>query len=132
MADVQIDDHGRPVPPLLADEVTTLTGFLGYQRATLAWECCGLTDEQLRVSLPPTAMTLGGMLKHLALVEDYWFTETIASEPSPPPWAEVDWTAGPDWDWHSAAGDSGADLRALWMDRVERSRAIVAEQLDSD
>jgi hypothetical protein len=32
-----IDDHGRPEPPLAADEITTLLGFLDYQRATLAW-----------------------------------------------------------------------------------------------
>jgi len=129
---VQIDDHGRPEPPLLADEVATLLGFLDYQRATFEWKCRGLTDEQLRQSLPPTSMTLGGMLKHLALVEDYWFTEAIAGQPSPPPWAEIDWKADPDWDWHSAAGESGDDLRALWQERVQRSRAIVAAQVDPD
>ena len=132
MADVQIDDHGRPEPPLLADEVATLTGFLDYQRATFEWKCRGLTDEQLRASLPPTTMTLGGMLKHLALVEDYWFTETIAGLPKPAPWSDVDWDADPDWEWHTAAGDSADDLRGLWQEKVERARAIVDEQLAAD
>jgi uncharacterized damage-inducible protein DinB len=130
--DPRIDDRGRPEPPLLADEVATLTGFLDYQRATLDWKCRGLSDEQLRVSLPPTSMTLGGMLKHLALVEDYWFTETVAGRPKPPPWSDVDWEADRDWEWHTAAQDSGEQLRTLWTERVERSRAVVAEQLASD
>jgi hypothetical protein len=35
----QVDDVGRPEPPLAADEAGTLLGFLEYQRATLAWKC---------------------------------------------------------------------------------------------
>jgi len=129
MAEVQIDDFGRPEPPLLADEAATLTGFLDYQRATLEWKTRGLSDEALRANLAPTSMTLAGMLKHLALVEDYWFTETVAGETKPHPWAAVDWKADPDWEWHSAARDSGEQLRALWSERVERSRGIVAREL---
>ena len=87
MDQVTIDEHGRPEPPLESGEAATLRGFLTYQRATLKWKCGGLDDEQLRVTLPPTTMTLGGMLKHLAYVEDYWFTEVIGGEPEPEPWA---------------------------------------------
>jgi len=123
------DEHGRPMPPEEGGEAATLSGFLSYQRATLEWKCRGLTDEQLRVSLPPSPMTLGGMLKHLAYVEDYWFTEVVAGEPAPEPWASADFEADRDWDWSSAASDSGDDLRALWADRVSRSDAIVAAQL---
>jgi uncharacterized damage-inducible protein DinB len=130
MGETTIDEQGRPEPPLAGDELATLLGFLDFQRATLEWKTRGLTDEQLRVSLLPSSMTLGGMLKHLALVEDYWFTETVAARPSPEPWAGVDWEADRDWDWHSAAEDSGDDLRALWRVTVERSRAVVREQLD--
>ncbi len=129
MGEAQIDDHGRPEPPLQADEAATLLGFLDYQRATLEWKCRGLSDEQLRVALPPTSMTLGGMLKHLACVEDYWCTEVAAGAPSPEPWASVDWDADPDWDWDSAAADSGGELRALWADRVARSRAVLDARL---
>ncbi|HEY6275362.1 MAG TPA: DinB family protein [Streptosporangiaceae bacterium] len=129
MTEVQIDDHGRPEPPLEGDEAATLLGFLDFQRATLEWKCRGLSDEQLRVTLPPTSMTLGGMLKHLACVEDYWCTEVAAGEPTPEPWASVDWKADHDWEWHTAAGDSGDDLRGLWAERVGRSRAVVSGQL---
>jgi uncharacterized damage-inducible protein DinB len=129
MDEVVIDQHGRPEPPLEGDEAATLLGFLDYQRATLEWRCRGLSDEQLRVALRPTSMTLGGMLKHLACVEDYWFTEVTAGEPSPEPWASVDWKADPDWDWHTAASDPGDELRALWAERAARSRAVVNAQL---
>jgi uncharacterized damage-inducible protein DinB len=128
MGDLETDQHGRPEPPHESDEAATLLGFLDYQRATLAWKCRGLSDEQLRIPLPPTSMTLGGMLKHLAYVEDYWFTEVAGAEPAPEPWASVDWKADPDWEWRSAATDAGDELRALWAGRVARSRAIVSAQ----
>jgi uncharacterized damage-inducible protein DinB len=128
MGKAETDEHGRPEPPHEAAEAETLLGFLDYQRATLAWKCRGLTDEQLRLPLPPTSMTLGGLLKHLAYVEDYWFTEVAAGRPAPEPWASIDWQMDPDWEWHSADADSGHELRALWAERVGRSRAVVSTQ----
>ena len=83
MSELETDEHGRPEPPYRGDEVATLRGFLDFQRATLAWKCHGLSDEQLRMALPPTSMTLGGLLKHMALVEDSWFTEVVAGQPPP-------------------------------------------------
>jgi uncharacterized damage-inducible protein DinB len=130
MSDIQIDDVGRPEPPLQADEVATLTGFLDYQRATLEWKTRGLSDAQLRASLHPASMTLGGLLKHMAYVEDAWFTQVIAEQPRPEPWASADWKSDPDWDWHSAADDAGEALRALWADRAERSREVVRQQFE--
>jgi uncharacterized damage-inducible protein DinB len=131
MDENQTDGHGRPEPPHEAGEAATLTGFLDYQRGTLAWKCRGLSDEQLRVALPPATMTLGGMLKHMACVEDGWFTEVAAEQPLPEPWASVDWDADPNWEWRTAASDSGEALRALWAERVERSRAVLKGQLSS-
>jgi uncharacterized damage-inducible protein DinB len=127
--EVETDDQGRPEPPLEGDEVATLLGFLDYQRATFEWKCRGLSDAQLRVALTPTSMTLGGMLKHVAYVEDYWCTEVVAGEPTPEPWASADTDVDPDWDWNSAAHDTGDELRALWAQRVERSRAVVSARL---
>jgi len=132
VSDLTTDDHGRPEPPTGGDEAETLLGFLEYQRATLTWKCQELGDEQLRIALPPSAMTLGGLLKHLAYVEDYWFTEVIGGEPEPEPWASGRPEADPDWDWNSAAVDSGDELRALWAERVNRSDAIVQAQLGED
>ncbi|HEU4568133.1 MAG TPA: DinB family protein [Marmoricola sp.] len=130
MGDIETDDQGRREPPLEGDERQTLLGFLDYQRATFAWKCGELSDEQLRVSLPPSAMTLGGMMKHLAVVEDWWFTEVVGEQPTPEPWAGVDWDADPDWEWRTAADDTGADLRATWEASVARSRSVMQDVTD--
>lgn len=127
MGEIETDEHGRPEPPREAGEAATLIGFLEYQRATLEWKCRGLTDEQLRVSRPPSTMTLGGMLKHLACVEDGWFTQVAAGQPDPEPWGSVDWDADPDWEWRTAAGDTPERLMSMWQEAVSRSRALVAE-----
>ena len=94
----------RPEPPREGGEVATLLGFLDYQRATLEWKCHGLSDEQFRVALRTSSMTLGGLLKHLACVEDSWFTEVVAGEPALEPWASVDFQADPEWTWHFVVG----------------------------
>ena len=79
----------------------------------------------------PSEMTLGGLLKHLAFVEFFWFEVTAHGTPASEPWVSVDWDADPDWDWHSAAEDSAEDLRALWRESVERSRAVVERLLEA-
>ena len=70
------------------------------------------------------------MLKHLALVEDEYFSRRLRGREFGPPWDTVDWDADPDWDWHSAADDTPEQLYALWQDAVARSRAAVSEALD--
>jgi uncharacterized damage-inducible protein DinB len=74
-------------------------------------------------------MTLGSLLKHMAYVEDAWFSRALHAQERQPPWDTVDWKSDPDWEWHSATGDSPEHLRALWQDAVARSRALVAEAL---
>ena len=127
-----LDEQGRPEPPLAADETATLLGFLEYQRATLAWKCAGLDAAGLRATVAPSSMTLGGLLKHLAYVEDLWCSRWLHGRDRRPPWDTVDWDADPDWDWHSAAEDTPEQLRTLWQDAVARSRALVAEALADD
>jgi len=56
LAEGNADELDRPWPPLEGGEAATLLGFLDYQRATLAWKCKGVTDAQLRVALPPSAI----------------------------------------------------------------------------
>jgi hypothetical protein len=70
-------------------------------------------------------MTLGGLLKHLALVEDEYFSHRLLGRDPGPPWDAVDWDADPDWEWHSAAADPPGQLYALWRDAVARSRSAV-------
>jgi uncharacterized damage-inducible protein DinB len=124
------DEHGRPEPPLEGDETATLLGFLDYQRATLAWKTGGLDSAGLQTSVAASSMTLGGMLKHMALVEAVWFAERLLDRDPGPPWNAVDWDADPDWEWHSAEDDTPEQLRAAWHDSVARSRSLVTEALE--
>jgi uncharacterized damage-inducible protein DinB len=124
-----LDEHGRPEPPVAADETATLLGFLEYQRTTLAWKCAGLDAAGLGATVATSSMTLGGMIKHLAYVEDWWCCWILHGREPGPPWDTVDWEADADWDWHSAATDSAEQLRTLWRGAVARSDSLVAEAL---
>jgi len=125
----RIDDHGRPEPPEAGNETDTLLGFLDYQRATLAWKCEGLDAAGMRTTTAASTMTVGGLLKHMALVEDHWFSRWLDNRAPAAPWDTVDWDADPDWEWHSAADDTPDALRQIWQEAVEVSRARVADAL---
>ncbi|WP_329044401.1 DinB family protein [Amycolatopsis sp. NBC_01488] len=123
------DDQGRTEPPVGGDEAATLLGFLDFHRDTLAWKCAGLDAAGLRATHPPSTMTLGGLLKHLAYVEDYWFSCVLFDREPAAPWNAVDWRETPDWDWDSAVDDTPEQLSELWQDAVARSRERYAEAL---
>ena len=120
---------GSSGPPAAGDETATLLGSLERQRAIFAWKCGGLDAAGLAATLGPSSMTLGGLLKHLALVEDEYFSHRLPGREPGPPWDTVDWDADPDWEWDSAGDDSPAQLMTLWQDAVARSRVAVAEAL---
>ena len=119
----------RTDPPLRADEATTLIAYLDYHRDTLRMKTAGLDQTQLAATLTPSSMTLGGMVKHLALVESNWLNDVLMGRDEVEPWASVDWEADRDWDWHSAVDDSPQDLRRLYEESVAASDAIISEAL---
>jgi Protein of unknown function (DUF664) len=116
-------------PPVAGNELDTLVGALERQRRYIAWKCGGLDSAGLRAKLGPSSMTLGGLLKHLALVEDDVFCVKLHGRELPPPWNTVDWDADRDWEWRTAAEDSPEQLMSLWQDAVDRSRTLVAEAI---
>ena len=128
---MSVDDHGRPEPPIAAGECDTLIGYLEYQRATLEWKTRNLGEAQLAQTIASSTMTLAGLLKHMAFVEDYWFTSWVHDLPRVSPWAEVDWTATPDWEWESAICEPAEVVRAQWQTSVERSRGALAAALQA-
>jgi hypothetical protein len=124
----------RSDPPVLADEKATMIGFLDYQRATFRWKVSGLDQEQLNRTLAPTDMTLGGMLKHMALNEWWWFESTFAGDdPEGGGYAMTGASdEDDDWDWHTAAGDSPDTLLGWWTARVAAADAVItANELDA-
>ena len=130
MAD--LDEQGRPLPDLAVSEIDTLLGFLDFQRATLAWKCSDLDAAGLRATVGTSTMTLGGLLKHMAFVEDHWFSRYLHGNERSAPWDTVDWDAQPDWEWESSKQDSPEQLRTEWEDAVSRSRDLVDMALATD
>lgn len=112
-------------PPFAGTEVEHLVGALDRQRTTFRWKADGLDAAGLQTRIGASSLSLGGLLKHLAFVEDYTFTKKLAGDPSPGmPWeAEHDGTEG--WELRSAAGDPPEQLYAVWDDAVARSRSRV-------
>src|SRR4051812_50205506 len=108
-----MNDDERPEPPYSGDERATLAGFLDFQRATLEWKCDGLSDEQLRQrSLPTSAMSLLGLVRHLADVEQNWFRVSLDGQMAS--WHY--WHRGPDGsdtDWEVDTADAAESFR-IW------------------
>ena len=75
-------------------------------------------------------MTLGGLVKHVALVEADWLAVKLAGQEYGAPWDEVDFDADPDWEWRTGSEDSPEVVYAVWRAAVERSRTLVAEVID--
>lgn len=71
--------------PLVGDQRLILEGYLNWQRATLLNICAGLTAEQLAErSVPPSNLSLLGLVRHLAKVERTLFRQRVAAEPVGP------------------------------------------------
>jgi hypothetical protein len=119
----------RVEPPIAGDEAAALLGELDRVRSYIAWKCGGVGAAGMRATLGPSTMTLGGLLKHLALVEDAHFAKLLYDREPGPPWDAVDWDADPDWEWRTAADDTPEVLVSMWEAAVERSRETVVDAL---
>jgi hypothetical protein len=114
----------RVNPPYSADELTMLRSYLDYQRETFRWKTGGLSQQQLSTPHPPSTLSLAGLVKHLALVEDWWFGVNLVGSTHMPPFADVDFDADPDWEFRTAQDDPPEYLRGLW------ERAVAASDLN--
>lgn len=109
-----------------------LLAFLDYYRAVIVDKASGLTDEQLRTRLGPSTLTLGGLVHHMAVVEDWWFTQVIADADAPEPWKSAPWEDDRDWEFTVAATMTSEQIVAQFEESVARSRAVMetVESLD--
>jgi hypothetical protein len=110
-------------PPLAGTEAEHLSMALERQRMTFRWKADGLGAAGLAHRIASSSLTIGGLLKHLAAVEDYKFTVQLTGEPMGSPWDATGWDGSDDWDFTSAADDTPGQLYALWDGAVERSHA---------
>ena len=116
-------------PPLAGDDVQTLLGSLERQRRTFAWKTGGLDKAGLSVTVGVSSLTLGRLLKHLAMVEEDYFACRLHGREPGSPWNAVDLEADPEWPWRSADQDTPDDLYSMYHDAVARSRSLLAEAL---
>ncbi|MEU4269287.1 DinB family protein [Streptomyces sp. NPDC026092] len=114
----------RVSPPHFGDERETLRAFLDYHRATLARKCEGLDDAQLRErSMPPSTLTLLGLVRHMAEVERAWFRRVFQDGEAPMVWSDkVDFQAA-----YDASRSTRAEAFTAWEAEVENSRRIERE-----
>ncbi|MEU1818051.1 DinB family protein [Streptomyces roseifaciens] len=125
----------RAIPPLTADERTTLESWLDFQRATLARKVDGLTDAQAREpAAPPSALSLLGLVQHMGEVERQWFRRVLQREAAPPLYGPG---AGGEARTAEDLGDANAGLAVapdaslagavtVWQEEVARARAAYA------
>jgi len=118
-------DHAPPqaLPAAVPSEAESLLSVLERNRRTFAWKTAGLDETGLRATTAASTMTIGGLVKHVALAEADWLAVKLAGEDYGPPWDGVDFDADPDWEWRTGALDAPDDIYGLWRDAVERSRA---------
>jgi hypothetical protein len=117
-------------PPFAGTEAAQLTGALERLRTTFRWKADGLDAAGLQVRVGASTLTLGGLLKHLAINEDYLSFTKLAGEPLAAPWTDLGWDGSDDeWEFTTAADDTPEQLYALWDDAVERSRGKLGAAL---
>ncbi|MDO8144824.1 MULTISPECIES: DinB family protein [unclassified Isoptericola] len=122
----------RTRTPQVGDERETLLSMLAFQRDTIRWKCSGLSSEQLAQRHAPSALTLGGLLKHLAVVEAGWVNLTFAGGVEAPSWLDQWQRENEGWTFTTAAADSPAQLFA-WLDESQRvTEQIVASAAGLD
>jgi hypothetical protein len=110
-------------PPLAGTEAEHLVGALDRLRTTFRWKADDLDPAGLQTRVGASSLTLGSLLKHLALVEDHIFSTKLTGQPLGAPWDTADWDSDQDWEFTSAANDTPEQLYTLWDGAVERSRA---------
>ncbi|HEY1175146.1 MAG TPA: DinB family protein [Phytomonospora sp.] len=118
------EDESRFSSPANASERTMLVDMLDAQRRTFELKCAGLTPEQLATrAVPPSTLSLLGLIRHLSDVERRWFRVDMAGEAAPPVYSSPE---DPDGDFDGAVGDAGAvaEAWASWRAEVDFAEAF--------
>jgi hypothetical protein len=115
-------ERSEPAPD--ASERDMLEGWLDYHRQTLAMKCAGLEERQLKeLSLPPSELSLLGLVRHMAEVESGWFRNRVAAEKADPLYYSE---ADEDGDFHFGAADTWAEAYATWQAEIAHAREVAA------
>lgn len=114
----------RIEPAQDASEREMLEGWLEYHRRTLAWKCEGLDDGQLRTAaVPPSELSLMGLVRHMAEVERGWFRAKLMGEDV----GGIYFTdADPDGEFHLTEADTWAEAYGTWQGEIVVARENAA------
>ncbi len=124
---------GRVTPdPVGRGERELLGQYLDFQRATVLAKTEGLDREQMASRHAPSALTLAGLLYHLALVEEVWMEVRFLGLPVREPWAGVDFESDPEWEFRTSAELEPEQLRQRYREACERSRQATAQAAGLD
>jgi len=121
------DGTAQTDPSADRTEVESVLAVLERNRRTFAWKTSGLDETGLGATTAASTMTLGGLVKHMALVEADWLAVKLAGREYGAPWDAVDFDADADWEWRTGALDAPEDVYAVWQDAVRRSRELITE-----
>jgi uncharacterized damage-inducible protein DinB len=111
-------------------ERATLLDYLRFHRLTMEMKCADLDAAQLaRRSVPPSTMSLLGLIRHMADVERNWFRRVMAQADAPPLYWSED---VPDADWLGAVADPAVvdDAWRAWREEVAFAETFVADSPD--
>jgi len=114
----------RTEPAFNGPEKSQLEAWLDYHRATLLLKCSGLSFEQLATAaVPPSTLTLLGLLRHMTIVEQYWFHKIFADHDVVPAYDAPD---DPDVEFNDLQSATIEEVERDFLDACERSRVIVS------
>ncbi|MGW3208777.1 DinB family protein [Streptomyces sp. NPDC001135] len=117
--------YERREPALNAGEREMLEGWLDYHRRTLAWKCEGLSDEQLRTaSVPPSTLSLMGLVRHMAEVERSWFRKVLVGDDPGPIYCTGE--DDRDGEFRLTEADTWQEAYTTWQDEIEIARSNAA------
>ncbi len=117
------------LPPVTANERITLEQFLDYFRSVLLRKADDLDEAQARHQIGVSQMDMLGLIRHMALVEQWWFSQAFAGSTEADLWEDPD---DRDADWHHGPDDTLAVAVAAMHGEIAKARAVVAgaESLD--
>ncbi len=118
---------GRTEPETEGGDLEMLEQFLDLQRQTMLAKAAGLDRDSMAQRLPSSTLSLGGLLYHLALVEESWMEVDFSGRDMPEPWSEVDFGTDPDWEFRAGSELDPEAVRQRYRMACERSRRVVAE-----
>ena len=120
----------RTNPPRVGDERTLLESWLDFHRDTLLWACSGLDAEQLRRrAVPPSTLSLLGLVRHMTEVERSWFRRALTGEEAAPLYYDAD---DDDGDFNRVDTAAVADDVAAFRAEVDRCRQVSTTHPDLD